>query len=530
MRAANVLRSAGMLLLTAALLATGQPAWAAKGGQLLIRVTDRDTGQPHSGRMHLKNAAGKPVKGPATCPAWHDHFVFAGEVLLTLPVGAYTFEMECGPEYVIRMGSFTIADFANDAKVVDMKRFVDMSNEGWWAGDLNVQRPVKDLELLMLVEDLHVAEVPGWGSFKTLVDKSAAVKKPTGKEAKAAQEAGPREPLTRFDATRWYQTAAGLDARAGGSMLMFNLGTPLDLAGASPELPPSAEILRQVRLQPGGWVDAAHGASWDLPVWVAMGGIDSFELAGGNLCRNSVVENEPGTRPRDEAFFPGTQGVGRWPETIYYHLLNCGLHIPPSAGSASGRSPNPVGYNRAYVHIEGEPTYDAWWENFRAGRVVVTNGPMIRPKVEGQYPGHTFNGQQGQTVELEIGLTLSTREKIDYLEVIKNGRMMSQLRLDEWAKAGGRLPKLEFTESGWFLVRAVTNLHDTYRFASSGPYYVDIGYKPRISKKSAQFFLDWVTERARGLKLTGEEKDRALEPLRSARDYWQGVLNKATVE
>ena len=28
---------------------------------------------------------------------------------------------------------------------------------------------------------------------------------------------------------------------------------------------------------------------------------------------------------------------------IYYHLLNCGLRVPPSAGSASGVLPNPVG-------------------------------------------------------------------------------------------------------------------------------------------------------------------------------------------
>ena len=42
----------------------------------------------------------------------------------------------------------------------------------------------------------------------------------------------------------------------------------------------------------------------------------------------------------------GTQWDGYWTQDIYYALLNCGLRIPPSAGSASGVLPNPVGYNR----------------------------------------------------------------------------------------------------------------------------------------------------------------------------------------
>ncbi|HAK94366.1 MAG TPA: hypothetical protein DCM87_05035 [Planctomycetes bacterium] len=51
---------------------------------------------------------------------------------------------------------------------------------------------------------------------------------------------------------------------------------------------------------------------------------------------------------------------------------------PPSAGSASGVLPNPVGYNRVYVHVDGELTYAKWWEGLQAGRAFVTNGPLLR--------------------------------------------------------------------------------------------------------------------------------------------------------
>ena len=79
-------------------------------------------------------------------------------------------------------------------------------------------------------------------------------------------------------------------------------------------------------------------------------------------------------------------------------------------------------------------------------------------------------------------------------------------------EANGKLPPVKFTKSGWMLVRAVTNNPKTFRFASTGPYYVEIGYQRRVSKESAQFFLDWVYERARQIKL-----DDADAAARSAR-------------
>jgi hypothetical protein len=120
---------------------------------------------------------------------------------------------------------------------------------------------------------------------------------------------------------------------------------------------------------------------------------------------------------------------------------------------------------------------------------------MLRPVVNGEYyPGHVFEGEEGDEPQFEIALNLATRDKINYLEIIKNGEVERSVRLDEYARTG-QLPPITFTESGWFLVRAVCDLENTFRFASTGPYYVEIGQKPRISKASAQFFLDWVNER-----------------------------------
>src|SRR5262249_43756529 len=154
--------------------------------------------------------------------------------------------------------------------------------------------------------------------------------------------------------------------------------------------------------------------------------------------------------------FPGRNGNGRWSEAIYHHALNCGLRIPPAAGSGSGENQSPLGTNRVYAFCGKRFSPDAWWDALDSGRVFVTNGPLLRPTVEGQPPGHVFH-LQGGSHDFEIGLSLATRVPVAYLQILKNGRVEHEVRLDEFAARGGKLPRLVFDASGWFQVRAVTN-------------------------------------------------------------------------
>jgi len=120
---------------------------------------------------------------------------------------------------------------------------------------------------------------------------------------------------------------------------------------------------------------------------------------------------------------------------------------------------------------------------------------------------------------------------VDYLEIVKDGAVVHQVRLQDWADSGGRLPPVEFDRSGWLLVRAVTGNPKTYRFASTGPWYVEIGGQRRVSRQAAQFFFDWVYERARRIELpVGEKRDAVLKYHRAARDYWQKLLSEANAE
>jgi hypothetical protein len=487
---------------------------AVVGGVVEIRVTDKDSGEPVAVRMHLKNQRGMPVK-PAGHPFWKDHFVFDHKIELKLPAGQYTFEMERGPEFRVRSGNFTIKSGASGNEVTTMHRFVDMKKEGWWSGDLHIHRPPKDIRLLMLAEDLHIAPVITWWNKKNLwMDKKL-----------------PEPLLVPVGNQRFYHLLAGEDERGGGALLYFNLNRPLQITAAEREFPSSGRFLVKSQEFEGCHVDIEKPFWWDMPMWVASGMVDSIGLCNNHMLRSGMLANEAWGKPRDTGRFPGVLGNGLWTQNIYYRLLETGHRIPPSAGSASGVLANPVGYNRVYVHCGEKLDYAAWWKGLREGKVVVTNGPLLRPYVNDQLPGHVFKAAQGESVSLQPRLNLSLRDKVEYLEVVKNGSVIHEVRLADYAAMGGQLPAVNFKESGWLLIRAVTNNPKTYRFASTGPYYVEIGETRRISRSAARFFLEWVKERIEKLPLDDpEQREEVLKYHRAAQVYWQQVVDAGNVD
>ncbi len=485
----------------------------AEEGQLQLSVTDKETGEPIACRIQLKNAAGKPVKIPGAVN-YADHAEFDGKLTLKLPLGGYTFYLERGLEYLDMTGNFRLDHFADDTKPIELRRFCNLAKEGWWSGDLDVERPEKELPLVMRAEDLHVVPLTTFTSTKTQWK---------GKEL-------PGDPLVKLDDQRYVQLFGGCDLAPGGALGYFNLPKPLDLKTLrqAPESPlDHAEAVRAL----GGVVVAKSICDWDLPTWVALGHVDAVSVIDRQFGRETMFPAPATQRPLDRQRYTPPLGVGRYAQQVYFHLLNCGLRIPPVAGSGSGATTNPAGYGRTYVNCPSPLSYDDWWQGLRDGKTVITNGPLLRPDVEGFPPGHVFELPAGQTKEIEIALTLSTRDKISYLQIIQDGAVAHDVRLDAFAKAGGKLPKLTFDKSGWFLVRAIADTPKTYRFAMTAPYYVQIGDQSRISKQSAQFFVDWMTERLQKLKLEDAAQQSAAEQtVKQATAVWQSLLEKANAE
>src|SRR5262249_9961512 len=102
---------------------------------------------------------------------------------------------------------------------------------------------------------------------------------------------------------------------------------------------------------------------------------------------------------------------------------------------------------------------------------------------------------------------------------------------EDFAKAAS-LGTVFFKRSGWFLVRAIADNPKTFRFASTAPYYVEIGEEKRsMSRASARFFLAWVRERAARVKLddTGQLRE-VLKYHEAAAKFWQEIVAKANVD
>ncbi|MEX0867171.1 MAG: hypothetical protein WD030_07420 [Pirellulales bacterium] len=500
------------VVLALAIFGAAEPA-AARVGKLVLTVIDESDGKPLPCRMHLTNERNRNRRPPGL-PALGNHFEFDGKLELEVPLGNYKFEISCGPEYYARSGHFRINDFADDVQTVTMKRFVNMKLEGWWSGDLGVARSRHDLPLLVRAGDINVAEVITWSNNSSLW----------------ARQALPDDPVERLDDDHLLDVMAGHDATAGGGLTYHQLDKPARVTGEHGSGVLAAEYAAEARAR-GGFVEVDAPYAADMPLWIARGVVDGVRIAGPHLQKEGIVELAPGYRPRDRRNYAGANGLGRYTQEVYYHLLNCGLRIPPTGGTGSGITEIPVGYNRTYVHCGESFEYDQWWQNLRAGRVVVTNGPMLRPLTEGEPPGHIFAAAAGERLKLELTLNLSFADKVEYLEIVKNGEVAHHILLDEFARRNGMLPELEFDESGWFLIRAVADTPNTYRFASSGPWYVQIGEAPRVSKASAQYMLAWVYERAGQIneKDAGQRRQQ-LAAWAETRDWWLERLKQATVE
>src|SRR4029079_2353613 len=110
-----------------------------------------------------------------------------------------------------------------------------------------------------------------------------------------------------------------------------------------------------------------------------------------------------------------------------------------------------------------------------------------------------------------------------------DGHVIQQVALADWQRDGA---DIRFERSGWFLVRVIANEEKTFRFASTAPFYVEIGTeKTRISRASAQFFLDWVHERIPRIKLTNPtELESVLKYHLDAEKFWEQKVAQANAE
>ena len=465
-------------------------------------------------RIHLYDSSGTP-QTDVPFPSWKDHFVCPGIASIKLRSDKYSWEIERGPEYRRLSGTVDI----QAGQVIEIKETLPelekMCDEGWYSADLHVHRPASDIKLLMAAEDLDFAPVIDWWN----------------KPSPSAVSLEKTE--YRIGDGRVYCVGAGEDEREGGALLYFGLMKPLDLTVKSREFPSPMLFVRQAKQQDENvWIDIEKPFWWDVPTWLAVAEPDSIGIAHNHMQRRGVLGNEAWGRGRDIEHYPGVKGNGLWTQQIYYHILNSGIRIPPSAGSASGVLPNPVGYNRVYVQLgDAALTRKNWFNGLRMGRCFVTNGPLLRVKANGTWPGETIELEDGSDCQLEI--QLASNDVVDELEVIYNGVIIDRITCSGKSKQS-LSATIQLTDPGWFLVRAIADVDHTFRFASTAPWYVDgSDNQTRISRASTRFFLDWVDERIDRVNQNVpdlSERESILKWHIKAHEFWNERLRAANAD
>lgn len=494
------------------------------GGSFLLQVVDGESGEPVPVRIVLsrENGTRAPIRRAVDAGVG---VVIDGEVELSLAPNTYRFEISRGPEYRVTSGSFTLDRDSEDSRTLELSRIADLASEGWVAGDVMAAVHPRHAGTLMASESLPVAG---------LLSRSDAAEPPVLAEGYFA----------RSDLIRGGGEAAGLLA----------IGLTPEESGvksgeSSPEAP-SSDFLRTISRaasavdppRPPRWI-IANPLAWDVPIWLSSGRIDGVVVLGDFLQLDQKQTTIPGSRVPTKLEFREPRGLGRWAEHVYWQMLEAGLHPVPAAASGAGLVANPIGYNRVYVHLgtpaSGSPsgpaaarlpsgnwrgnwTGEDWWSGFWGGRTVVTNGPLLRPTLDGFPPGHRFEARAGETLELTPQLRLAIRDPVDYLDVIRNGQIVYHARLDEFAKAGGMIPALRFEQSGWVAIRVMTKYESHYRAAISAPWFVVFDGTPRISSRGVAFFNEWLAEREQMLREASPEMLKRHVPyVRAARQFWQ---------
>jgi hypothetical protein len=196
--------------------------------------------------------------------------------------------------------------------------------------------------------------------------------------------------------------------------------------------------------QDGGHVSWAHFAAWpglEGPLGLILKKIDAVEL----LCTIDPFQT-PIFASEVVPELPMNSGLRLW-----YRLLNCGLHIPATAGTDKMNNQVSVGANRVYAQVDEPFNYDNWIQAINAGKTFITNNPFLLLEIDGQDPGSVISSSGKKH---KISAQVWTQFPIDRLEIIANGELIAERQIPKGEKYATLEISFEAEESTWIAARA----------------------------------------------------------------------------
>jgi len=263
----------------------------------------------------------------------------------------------------------------------------------------------------------------------------------------------------------------------------------------APPVKPIAELARKE----GALLELdKHNWPWSMAI-IPLMNVDLFELTNNHLWRTKFAftdwaEPAPKYMKVDYGGTRSTElGWVLFGFKNYYALLNCGFGMRPTAGTANGVHPVPLGFGRVYVHLPQGFNYADWVRGLDAGRSFVTTGPMLLVTANGKPPGHTFKFEKTSTLRL-TGSVLS-ETPLRAIEVIVNGTVVKTLppSKDKTKMGAHENPfevEVKMETSGWVVVRCWEDRPEgRFRFAHGAPFHVTIPGRPLRPSKAETAYL-----------------------------------------
>lgn len=526
------------------------------GSTLLIgSVLDAETEQPMAARIYLEGSdqqwlfvRSADEKGSAwpyaeewvPMPASVERHttVSAHPFQIRLTPGEYEIKIERGKEYFPLREHFIIPTNAASAKpahrVFRLRRWINMAAKGWYSGETHVHRRFPELPNVLSAEDLNVAfPVTYWTTASDKVPDLA----PSTLRSQGPSPFGPREDRG-YDPiyisaqhvivprnTEYEIFSIDGQRHTLGALFVLNHRTPFALTA-----PPIRPIAEQAHRE-GALLDLdKHNWPWSLML-IPVAGIDLFELSNNSVWRTNFGFKDPGQSLPPwadiEQESPGVLTEWGWLQfgfEMYYALLNCGFQLSPTAGTASGVHPVPLGHSRVYVHTGVAFDLNAWLAGLKNGRSFVTTGPMLLATVRGEKSGARF--RFSQATEVEWSADVYSPDPITRIELLVNGQVQrswepkgTRTEAGAWQWTGSG--KLDIKETAWVVFRTWSDQPDgRKRFAHTGAWYFDVENQPiRPPRIQIEYLIDQM-ERS----LESQRKVLSPEAIREfeeARDFYK---------
>eukprot|EP00913_Durusdinium_trenchii_P035312 g33042.t1 len=410
-----------------------------------------------------------------------------------LPAGEYTVTVERGKEYLPYTKKVTIG--ARPVELtVKLRRWINMAARGWYSGDTHVHRTVAELPNAMLAEDLNVAlPLTHWVTKAytppTQGDKNTDV-------ADAARLIRVDDTHVIYPLNTEYEIFTVNGKRHTlGAVFVLNHKRPLPMG-----TPPVGPIAAAARKQ-GAILDLdKHSWPWSLMLVPVMN-VDLFELSNNHVWRTEFYFKRWTLNMRPEFMKVETDDVGMtergWVDFgfgTYYALLNCGFRMRPTAGTASGVHPVPLGFGRVYVHLKDGFSYDKWMAGLNAGRSFVTTGPMPVLEFNGRLPGHRFKLANGDAHHAAaVRGTIESAQPLSSIEIVVNGEVVRKIKpKNNKQKSGAYISRIDeavrLEGTSWVAVRCFENRPGgKFRFAHTSPVWFDVKGKPLRPRRAEGF-------------------------------------------